>query len=156
MSEHQISQASFPNFLPPDFAALAVTLQAAAQAILRHYECFAPSESEEGETVLSDGVPTRSECLGETRCYRLSPSTLRHERELLKKYHAEDFRDLISETHTLLVGLVKIMKSVHPDARMRGYVISSLGCLLEQASSLTLRMQNVYSKLELVDGPATT
>ena len=50
----------------------------------------------------------------------------------------------------LLVGVVKIMKSTHHDVRLKGYVIASLGCLLEQASNLVLRMRNVYDRMEMV------
>ena len=88
---------------------------------------------------------------GETRCYYLSPGTVQHERELLKRYHAEDFRGLLAETHMLLVGLVKVMKNTHHDVRVKGYVIASLGCLLEQVSALVLRMKNVYDKVESVN-----
>lgn len=45
-------------------------------------------------------------------------------------------------------GVVKIMKSTHHDVRVKGEVIASLGCLLEQASVLVLRMRNVYDKVE--------
>lgn len=88
---------------------------------------------------------------GETRSYYFSPAMVQHERELLKRYRADDFRGLLAEVHVLLVGLVKIMKSVHYDVRVKGYVIASLGSLLEQASALVLRMRNVYEKLERVD-----
>ena len=88
---------------------------------------------------------------GETRCYYLSPGTVQHERELLRRYRVEDFRGLLAETHMLLVGLVKVMKNTHHDVRVKGYVIASLGCLLEQASALVLRMKNVYDKLESVN-----
>lgn len=91
-----------------------------------------------------------AEANGETRCYYFSPETARHERELLRRYHAEDFRGLLTETHMLLVGLVKVMKSTHHDVRLKGHVIASLGCLLEQASALVLRMKNVYDKVESV------
>ena len=87
---------------------------------------------------------------GETRCYYLSPGTVQHERELLRRYRVEDLRGLLSETHMLLVGLVKLMKSTHHDVRVKGYVIASLGCLLEQASNLVLRMRNVYDRMERV------
>ena len=51
----------------------------------------------------------------------------------------------------LLVGLVKVMKNTHHDVRVTGYVIASLGCLLEQVSALVLRMKNVYDKVESVN-----
>ena len=150
------SQALSSDSSPfPDSAALAATLQAVAQALLCHGEQVFPSASKEGGAFLSGGsASARAENVGETRCYYFSPSVVRHERELLKKYHAEDFRGLIAQTHVLLVGLVKLMKSVHPDARMRGHVVASLGSVLEQASSLVLRMQNVYDRVELVEAPA--
>ena len=87
---------------------------------------------------------------GETRCYYLSARAVQHERNLLKQYSAKDFRDLLAETYMLLVGVVKIMKSTHHDVRVKGYVIASLGCLLEQASNLVLRMRNVYDRMERV------
>ena len=87
---------------------------------------------------------------GETRCYYLSAGAVQHERNLLKQYSAKDFRDLLAETYMLLVGVVKIMKSTHHDVRVKGYVIASLGCLLEQASNLVLRMRNVYDRMERV------
>lgn len=87
---------------------------------------------------------------GETRCYYLSAGTVQQERELLRRYRAEDFRGLLAETHMLLVGLVKVMKNTHHDVRVKGYVIASLGCLLEQVSALLLRMKNVYEKVETI------
>lgn len=167
------SRLPSPESPLPDLAALAVTLQTAAQALARYCEHAAPSALQGGVGFAPaapgparSGNPreTDSPCgpaitaatteTGATRCYHFSASALRHERELLKKYHAEDFRGLIVQTNTLLVGVVKLMKSVHPDARMRGYVVSSLGCLLEQAATLTLRMHNVYSRVDVVDAPA--
>ena len=50
----------------------------------------------------------------------------------------------------LLVGLVKVMRSTPHNIRVKGYVIASLGCLLDQASALVLRMRNVYDKVEKV------
>ncbi|MSS28128.1 hypothetical protein FYJ44_08770 [Desulfovibrio sp. PG-178-WT-4] len=76
---------------------------------------------------------------------------MQHERELLRRYRAEDFRGLLRETHMLLVGLVKVMKNTHHDVRVKGYVIANLGCLLEQVSALVLRMKNVYNKVESVN-----
>lgn len=133
---------------PPDSAALAAALHSVAQALLSH-STTNPAPNQPQQT-----APETLHQQGETRCYYFSPSVLRHERELLHKYRAEDFRGLIAETHTLLVGLVRLMRSVHPDARLRGYVFSSLGCLLEQAVNLTQRMQNVYSRVELAEKPA--
>ncbi|MBB5142434.1 ATPase [Desulfovibrio intestinalis] len=87
---------------------------------------------------------------GEIRCYYLPAGKVRHEQELLEKYHVEDFRGLLAETHLLLTGVVKVMRSTPHNMRMKGYVIASLGCLLEQASALVLRMRNVYGKMEKV------
>lgn len=94
--------------------------------------------------------PPRSAVNGKNRCYYLSPGTVQHERELLRRYRAEDFRGLLAETHMLLVGLVKVMKNTHHGVRVKGYVIASLGCLLEEVSALVLRMKNVYEKIELI------
>ena len=115
--------------------------QEATQDLLAMYE---PSEQSR------EGVLRPAEN-GETRCYYLSPGTVQHERELLKRYRAEDFRGLLAETHMLLVGLVKVMKNTHHDVRVKGYVIASLGCLLEQVSALVLRMKNFYDKVESVN-----
>ena len=84
---------------------------------------------------------------GEIRSYYFPPATLHHERELLSKYRADDFQDLLEEVHSLLVGLVVLMKSAHKDARVKGYVISSLEKQIEHASALILRMRNVYDKV---------
>ena len=115
--------------------------QEATQDLLAMYE---PSEQSR------EGVLRPAEN-GETRCYYLSPGTVQHERELLKRYRAEDFRGLLAETHMLLVGLVKVMKNTHHDVRVKGYVIASLGCMLEQVSALVLRMKNFYDKVESVN-----
>ena len=69
------------------------------------------------------------------------------EKELLRKYRANDFQGLLEVVHILLVGLVKLMQSVHKDARVRGYVISSLGAQIDHASALVLRMRNVYDRV---------
>ena len=146
MSHHSPSAASqcqsSPSHSPihPELAKRIERFQEAAQNLLAMYEPAA--QGREGAPHPSPGAN------GETRCYYLSPGTVQHERELLQRYRAEDFRGLLAETHMLLVGLVKIMKNTRHDSRVKGYVIVSLGGLLEQASSLVLRMRNVYDKIE--------
>lgn len=125
----------------PELAKRIERFHEAAQDLLAVYEPL-----EQGREKIPR--PTQN---GETRCYYLSPGTVQHERELLKRYRAEDFRGLLAETHMLLVGLVKVMKNTHHDVRVKGYVIASLGCLLEQVSALVLRMKNVYDKVESVN-----
>lgn len=137
----QTSTSYPPNH--PEMAKRIERFREAAQDLLAMYE---PAE-QSGEGV---SHPT-SGANGETRCYYLSPGTVQHERELLRRYRAEDFRGLLAETHMLLVGLVKVMKNTHHDVRVKGYVIASLGCLLEQVSALVLRMKNVYDKVESVN-----
>ena len=134
------SSASYPPS-HPEMAKRIERFQEATQDLLAMYE---PSEQSR------EGVLRPAEN-GETRCYYLSPGTVQHERELLKRYRAEDFRGLLAETHRLLVGLVKVMKNTHHDVRVKGYVIASLGCLLEQVSALVLRMKNFYDKVESVN-----
>ncbi|WP_291447863.1 ATPase [Desulfovibrio sp.] len=147
MSHHFPSAAPQPQSSPsnpqsnPELAKRIERFQEAAQDLLAMHE---PSEQSR------ENVPRPTQN-GETRCYYLSPGTVQHERELLKRYRAEDFRGLLAETHMLLVGLVKVMKNTHHDVRVKGYVIASLGCLLEQVSALVLRMKNVYDKVESVN-----
>lgn len=121
-----------------DLAAIAETLNQAAKTLM----------------AFSDIPPTEKvvhpEATGETRCYYFSPAMLKHERELLQRYRADDFNGLLAEAHNLLAGLVKVMKSTHPDARLRGRSVSSLGLLLEQVSSLLVRMRNLYEKVERI------
>lgn len=92
----------------------------------------------------TDHSPERS---GETRAFYFPPASLHMERELLRKYRATDLQGLLEEAHTLLLGQVKLMRSVHKDVRVRGYVISSLGAQLEQVSALLLRMRHVYDQV---------
>ena len=122
-----------------DLTALAVTLQETAQALLAAH---APDEPKEPAA-----KPPAYQTGGETRSFYFPPATVHMERELLRKYRAEDFQGLLEEAHTLLVGLVKVMRSVHKDVRVRGYVISSLGARIDHASALVLRMRNVYEKV---------
>lgn len=122
----------------PDLTAIATMLNDAAQALIAFSGKQPPEEAK------------HSAATGETRCYYLSPSMLKHERELLQKYRVNDFNGLLTEAHTLLAGLVKVMKSTHPDARLRGRSVSSLGSLLEQVSSLLVRMRNLYEKVERI------
>ena len=147
MSHHSPSAVPQPQLSPsdpqsnPELAKRIERFHEAAQDLLAMHE---PSEQSR------ENVPRPTQN-GETRCYYLSPGTVQHERELLKRYRAEDFRGLLAETHMLLVGLVKVMKNTHHDVRVKGYVIASLGCLLEQVSALVLRMKNVYDKVESVN-----
>ena len=147
MSHRSSSAAPQPQPSPPnpqsnpELARRIERFHEAAQDLLAMYE-----SAEQGR----DGAPRPTET-GETRCYYLSPGTMQHERELLRRYRAEDFRGLLAETHMLLVGLVKVMKNTHHDVRVKGYVIARLGCLLEQVSALVLRMKNVYDKVESVN-----
>ena len=149
MSHHSPNAVSQPLPQPsnlqsnPELAERIKRFQEAAQDLLALYE-----PPEQGRDA---SLPPTAGTTGETRCYYLSPGTVQHERELLRRYRAEDFRGLLAETHMLLVGLVKVMKNTHHDVRVKGYVIASLGCLLEQASALVLRMKNVYDKVETVN-----
>lgn len=138
-----MSEKSFQSFASsqsPDLPAIAAMLTEAAQA-LTALSGTRPPESNKA---------AQASAAGETRCYYLSPALLQHERELLQRYRADDFNGLLAEAHTLLAGLVKIMKSTHSEARLRGRSISSLGVLLEQVSSLLVRMRNVYEKVERI------
>lgn len=131
----QLSASSSPPFRPDlELPRRIEIFQKAAQDLLAMYE-----PAKEGQ---------RTD--GETRCYYLPAGAVRHEQELLEKYHANDFRGLLAEMHMLLVGVVKVMRSTPHDIRVKGYVIASLGCLLEQASALVLRMRNVYDKMEKI------
>ena len=125
------SQSPHPSI--PELAQLAVSLQAACDALCSF-----------GESAFAPSVPEA----GETRCYYLSPSVVQHEKELLKKYNANSFYDLLAEVHKLLIGVVKLMQSTHKDVRLRGNVLISLGALLDQAAALVTRMMHVYSRLE--------
>ena len=122
-----------------ELAARVERFQKAAQdllAVCEAPECSAPQPTTKAQ--------------GETRCYYFSPGAAQHERELLSHYGAQDLRGLLGEAHMLLAGLVKVMKSVSRDVRVRGHVIVSLGRLLDQVSALLLRMKNVYDKVEPV------
>lgn len=137
MSKPQV-HPSVQSSQSPDLTAIAVMLDEAAKALLSSSDTLSTEKAE------------HCVAAGETRCYYLSPSMLKHERELLQKYRVEDFNGLIAEAHNLLAGLVKVMKSTHPDARLRGRSISSLGSLLEQVSSLLVRMRNLYERVERI------
>ena len=136
-----MSKKSFqpsPYSPSPDLTAIAAMLTEAAQALVS----FSGTPSTE--------KAEHSASTGETRCYYLSPAMVKHEHELLQRYRVDDFNGLIAEAHDLLAGLVKVMKSTHPDARLRGRSVSSLGSLLEQVSSLLVRMRNLYEKVERI------
>lgn len=160
-TESEQSQTNPQNSTPPDLAALALTLQEAAKALL----AFQPVNSDnaaaplgvmkKAETVEKVKtpeqpvavVPSSPERDGETRSYYFPPAVVRQEKDLLLRHRAGDFLGLLEEVHTLLVGLVKVMRSVHKDVRVKGYVISSLGAQIEHASALLLRMRNIYDKV---------
>ncbi len=134
-----MSEKSFqpsPNPQSSDLTAIAAMLNEAAQALI----AFSGTPSNE--------KAVHTAAAGETRCYYLSPAMFKHERELLQRYRVDDFNGLLVEAHSLLAGLVKIMKSTHPDARLRGRSVANLGSLLEQVSSLLVRMCNIYEKAE--------
>ena len=97
MSHHSPSAAVQPQSstsYPPYHLEMAKRIERfreAAQDLLTIYE---PAE-QSAEDVPHPSAGTN----GETRCYYLSPGTVQHERELLKRYRAEDFRGLLAETH---------------------------------------------------------
>ena len=137
---------SNPKHSPPspnnlDLASLAVSLQETAQALLT----FSATNADEKATP-TPAKPVRDQA-GETRSFYFPPSSINMEKDLFQRYHAKDFQGLLEEAHNLLVGLVKVMKSVHKDVRVNGYVISSLGSQIDHASALILRMRNVYEKV---------
>ena len=127
---------------PPDLSTLAASLQEAAQALLALYP---PNTANEMKNPAAK--PPARQADGETRSFYFPPAAVHMERELLRKYRADDFQGLLEEVHILLVGLVKVMLSVHKDVRVKGYVISSLGAQINHASALVLRMRNAYAKV---------
>lgn len=136
----------------PDLAALAVALQETARALL----ACAPEPSKATAAQPADAPeaskptapqPVAPDRAGETRAFYFPPAALHMERELLRRYRARDLQGLLEEAHALLVGLVKLMQSVPREARVRGYVLSSLGAQLEHACALLLRMRHVYEKV---------
>lgn len=137
-----ISALSPDNPINPELVALAASLQDVAQAVLGLSLANVPEESK-----VATAKPVTHDREGQTRSFYFPPASVNMERELLRKYRAQDFQGLLEEVHTLLVGLVKLMQSVHKDVRVRGYVISSLGAQLDHASALVLRMRNVYDKV---------
>ena len=88
---------------------------------------------------------------GETRHWYYPPATLRYERELLQKYGVNDFSGLLTQAHLMLAGLAKVMKGFSYDIRVRGYVISGLGTVLEQAAGLVSQMQHIYGKVKHIE-----
>ena len=152
----QPQSPSSPSSASPDIAVLTEKLQKTAQALLALCEQTPSAENEAASVVpggpdMPDSEAGAVELAGETRSYYFSPSVLQRERELLRKYQAKDFYNLLDQAHVHLVGLVKLMKSAHADVRVRGHVISSLGCLLEQPSTLLLRMRNIYANVQLLE-----
>ena len=139
-SKHSPPSPDSPNTSDP--AALAAALQQTAETLLVFQAKHAPKEPEEPAL----RPPSRGD-EGEIRSYYFPPATVHLEKELLRKYRASDFQGLLEEAHALLVGLTRLMQSVHKDVRVRGYVISSLGKQLEHASALLLRMRNVYDRV---------
>lgn len=127
--------------LPADLAALAASLQKISEALLAHVPARAATP-QAGPAQARRPAPQ-----GETRAFYFSPAALLMEKELLRKYRAQDFQGLLAEAHTLLVGLVSLMRSVPKEARVRGHVIASLGSQLEHACALMLRMRHVYEKV---------
>lgn len=125
-----------------DLAALAASLQETAQALF----AISSTKNMANEPKAAAAKPVREQD-GEIRAYYFPPAAVNMERDLLRKYHTQDFQGLLEEAHTLLVGLVKLMHSVHKDVRVRGYVISSLGAQIDHASALLLRMRHVYEKV---------
>ena len=122
MSHHSPSAAPQPQppssnpHSNPELAKRIERVHEAAQDLLAMYET--------AEQRMEDVPRPAASANRETRCYYLSPRTVQHERELLRRYRAEDFRGLLAETDMLLVGLVK---------------------------ALVLRMKNVYDKVESVN-----
>lgn len=140
----------------PDLAALAAALQEIARALPACAAANAP-EPPNATAAESTGAPEAAKAAalrpaalergGETRAFYFSPAALHMERELLRKYRAQDFQGLLEEAHALLVGLVSLMRSVPKEVRVRGHVISSLGAQLDHACALLLRMRHVYEKV---------
>lgn len=118
----------------PHLSALAAALLEAGQALLAAGAALPAAAPDAGPG-------------GEVRSYHFTPAVLEHEKELLRRYRTDNFLGLLTEAHNLLLGLVKVMQSVHGDVRVKGYVIKSLGCLLDQATALLLRMKNVYGRV---------
>lgn len=134
-STPEFSPPESDNPVPTDLTALAASLQEAAKALLSLTTNRVLEPTHE--------APLR-EREGEIRSFYFPPATLHMERELLRRYRAQDFQALLGEAHFLLVGLIKLMRSVPGEARVRGQVIASLGAQLEHASALLLRMRNAY------------
>ena len=134
-----------------ELTAVVTSLHEITQALLAISQAEA-LPGEPGATEDAAGEPAAPARAGETRTYYFPPAAVQQERELLVRQGAKDFKDLLGEVHMLLAGLVKLMKNVQTDVRIRGHLIYSLGCLLDQVAALLMRMRNIYGKVRLVRG----
>ncbi len=136
---HMHSDYSPPT---PDLTALAASLQEAAQALLAVSSTSMPIVPKD----VAVNPPARKDA-GETRSFYFPSGAVRLEKELLQKYRADDFQGLLEKAHTSLVGLAKLMQSVHKDVRVKGHVIASLVAQLDHAAALLIRMRHVYDSV---------
>lgn len=89
-SNHLQVPADYSN--PPDFVALAASLQEAAQSL------FACASQEPANPTVK---PSANREEGEIRSFYFPQSAVHMERELLRKYRATDFQGLLEEVYTL-------------------------------------------------------
>jgi len=85
---------------------------------------------------------------GEERCYYFSPETLRCEQELLLRYNARDFIDLLMVAYKPLYGVLELMKSIEQEVPINSTVISCLGHMLEHVALFIFQIRDVYGSVE--------
>ncbi len=144
------AQGTSPNL---DFTTLAAMLQSTAEALLsvrlaQLDTCPEDTTSEHDKIGESGSYGPDS---GEIRNLHFSPLALRQEQELLEEQEVDDFRGLLFNAYTSLVGFTSLMENVEAEAEFDGVVIHILAREFKRTERLLYKMQDAYSTVELVE-----
>lgn len=125
---HSPLQIPPPIPCPPDFAALAKTLQDTAEALLAFGQSTRSAENktiDESESVDAneDENDTAKKTSFLTRTYRLPTFILEEEQKILTVYKARDWKEVLGKVYKQLYITTMLMQLVPPDEEFDGFSV---------------------------------
>lgn len=125
----------------PDLAAIAATLNKAAQALL---DASNPAEAKNE----SEKKTARRE---EIRCYRFPSLAIQCEQELFKNQGAENLQEVLYNASSSLTAFAALLERIDAEAQLEGIALHMLARELKRVGNLLFKIQDAYSTVTLVN-----
>lgn len=153
---HSPSQIPPPSPCPPDFVALAKTLQETAEALLAFDQSARSAENRgadesEGVDTSEDESDTAEKISFLTRTYRLPTFILEEEQKILTVYKARDWKEVLGKVYKQLYITTMLMQLVPPDEEFDGFSVQLIAENLMMPLNILNTLCSIVGDFRLIE-----